>query len=92
MKRRDDFLSRYPDRLTDEEKKEIELVTHPRIAGLIQKIREQGKLELCIQNMEKILAAGKNGMDIKKFNEEIRKPGVYLGEPGRAEELISRCM
>ena len=90
--KRDNFFSRYPDRLTDEEKREIEFVTDPRIAGLIQKIREQGKLELCIQNMEKILAAGKNGMDIKKFNKEIRKPGMYLGEPGRVEELIARCM
>ncbi len=89
---RDDFFSRYPDRLTEDEKRAIAFITNPDVAGNLRKLKEQGKYDLFVHGLEVVNDALDHGMSVELFNEEIHKPGVYLGEPGRIEELVARCM
>ncbi len=90
--KRDDFLSRYPDRLTEDEKRAIAFITDPEVAEDLRALREQGKYELFIHGLEVVNDALDHGMSVERFNKEIHKPGVYLGEPGKIEELVARCM
>lgn len=90
--RRDDFFSRYPDRLTEDEKRAIEFITDPEVMEDLRVLKEQGKYDLFLHGLEVVNDAIDHGMSVERFNEEIHRPGVYLGEPGRIEELVERCM
>jgi hypothetical protein len=68
------------------------LLKDPEILRLIRGIEKQGKMGLLIHNLNLITKAAKNGMDMEKYEALLKQPGVYLGEPGKTEELIARCM
>lgn len=79
---RDDFLS----------KRAIEFITDPDVAEDLHQLKEQGTYDLFVHGLEVVNDALDHGMSVERFNEEIHRPGVYLGEPGRIEELVARCM
>ncbi len=63
------------------------------VERLLIRIERQGKMNLFKRNLSSIIDAAAAGMvDMEKFNALLKKPGVYLGEPGKTEELIAQCM